>query len=423
MPGRYNVIDNNRIHDVSPNPSMDKDYAFGIYLDGGTENTTVTNNVIHDIHSTKVSGTYPINIKKLNHTVSNNIFIAESGGAPRGTIMIQQGGGGELDSTGYGGHVLTNNILFARGLQANAWFYRFHESEFDCSLVHTSDYNIFYKSVTGPKVFYGITGDDNYTQWKTICSSKYDDHSNDSDPLFRGPGSDNYNLEPGSPAYARGFVEIDQNLPGLDDANYIIVDNFAATLDSVNGQIEMDWDAVSGASGYKVKRSTTSGASYGTIASKEVGVFFVTQGPIVFSDGFESGDFSNWTSNASWDISSIQKKNGSYSGRADADSGTLSKSIDTSSYSTMTISFWYRDHLVDDGDQAFFRLYDGANYDSIFEVGITSPEDTWHYYTRTMTNSGPDAQYFHAGFRFRWTCGFVDADEYIWIDDVVLRAQ
>jgi hypothetical protein len=331
-------------------------------------------------------------------------------------------------------------------------FYRFHASEWACTLLTSSNNNLFYQDGGGTKVFEGISGDDNWTQWKALCGNKYDDNTSTSDPLFVSVNNDNYNISQSSPAYNRGFVEIDQNMPGLNDVDFTIVQNLLATTGGDSNEIDLTWDTISGASRYCVKRSTTSCGSFSTAATPTAASYTDTGltggatyyykvsaiisdvnqtasieksatakslASVIFFDGFESGDFSNWSSNADWDIATTAHT-GSYSGRADSVSGSLAKAIDTSSYSTITLSFWYRDDDIDDDDQAFLRFHDVQdNNDEIFECGITSPEDTWHYYETTRTA----AQYLHSGFKFLWTCGFLDSGEFLWIDDVEVRAQ
>ena len=56
-------------------------------------------------------------------------------------------------------------------------------------------------------------------------------------------------------------------------------------------------------------------------------------------------------------------------------------------------------------------------------TAATQPEGSWHFFSKTIQNSGADAQYFHPGFQFRWTMGYLDTGENVWIDDVVLTAQ
>ena len=105
------------------------------------------------------------------------------------------------------------------------------------------------------------------------------------------------------------------------------------------------------------------------------------------------------------------------------DSGYLFKAVDLSGYSSVTLSFYYREVGVDDDDQTLLRFYDGSDHDQIFELGNTTPEGTWRLYSKTLENAGTEAQYFHSGFQFRWTMGYLDEGERVWIDDVVLTAQ
>ena len=171
-------------------------------------------------------------------------------------------------------------------------------------------------------------------------------------------------------------------------------------------EIKLTWNAVTGASSYTVKRSTTSGAGYSTVGtanassykdtgltegtryyykvsavigdeaapnSREASALPAQSETVLFSDGFESGDLSGWKA-SDWLISSGKKNSGSYSAVATEGSGYLYKKLNISSYSQVTISFYYRDVGVDDDDQAFFRLFDGTDYDPIFELGNTDPE-------------------------------------------------
>jgi hypothetical protein len=444
--GLYNVIDHNRIHAVHPPSSMDYHFSFGIYLDGGTSYTDITNNVIYDIGTNGVG--YPIKMKKVHNTVINNILVLQAG--TNGTLAMQEGGGGQPESAGYGYHTVTHNILYAKGQAAVLYWFK-SEDEFDCDLVDTSDYNLFYLPDGGHYTFQSVPGADNFANWKTLCGGAYDQNTVTEDPLFADVANDDYTLAPNSPAYDIGFEAFDQSLPGLAP-DYVLVDHLVAAAGVGIGAIDLTWDPVSVASGYTVKRSTSSGGSFTAIGTAAEPAYTDTAltdgtryyykvsavidgqdapnsretsalpGTVLFSDDFESGNLSGW-SHASWDIVTGQKHGGAYAVRADEDSGYLFRSFDISDYSTVTVSFYYRDAGVDDDDQAFFRFYDGADHDELFELGNTAPETTWHFYTKTIQNAGADAQYFHPDFQFRWTMGYLDAGENIWIDDVVVTAQ
>jgi hypothetical protein len=448
--GLYNVIDNNRIHDIHPPSSMDYHFCFGIYLDGGTSYTDITNNVIYDVSAENVG--YPIKLKKVHNTVTNNILVLEAG--TNGTLAMQEGGGGQPESAGYGYHKVTRNILYAKGEAAVLYWFK-SEDEFDCGLVSVSDYNLFYLPDGGPYTFQSIDGADNFANWKKLCGAAYAQNSITKNPLCVNVAKDNYNLSPNSPAYDIGFAEIDQSKAGLNGDDYILVDHLTANAGNAAGKIKLSWKGVSNASSYMVKRSTSSGSSYSTIAtpkspgytdtgltqetryyykvsaviddvdapnSRETSALPAPPATVLFSDNFESGKLSKWK-HSGWEIVTGKKNGGKYSARAKVDSSYLFRNVDISKYSTITLSFYYRDLGADADDQTFLRFYDGTDHIPIFELGATKPEETWHFFTKTIKNAGVNAKYFHPKFQFRWTMGYLDDGEMIWIDDVVVSAK
>lgn len=145
----------------------------------------------------------------------------------------------------------------------------------------------------------------------------------------------------------------------------------------------------------------------------------------LLDDGFETS-FANWTDGGAtdWDRTTAQKHSGSYSAHAgSADNDLTSDNLDTSGYSSITIEFWYRDDDIDDGDNIYLQLFNGSTYNNRFELGNTSPEDTWHYYSVTLNNSGGDAQYFRTNFRLKFEGTSIDSGENLWIDDVKVAGQ
>jgi type II secretory pathway pseudopilin PulG len=141
-------------------------------------------------------------------------------------------------------------------------------------------------------------------------------------------------------------------------------------------------------------------------------------GVALFQDSFETG-FASWTTDWSR-VTDYARPGGMYSARAGRyDSYLTSGNINTSTYSSFTVEFWYRDYHLDDGDNVYLRFYDGSSYDPIYELGNTWPESTWHYYQATVT----DAQYRRSNFRIRFDAsGISSSNEYIWIDDVLVSA-
>ena len=144
----------------------------------------------------------------------------------------------------------------------------------------------------------------------------------------------------------------------------------------------------------------------------------------LFSDGFES-NFDRWTDGGTtdWDRATSYKHSGSYSAHAgSADNDLISDNINTASYASMTITFWYRDDDIDADDDIYLQLYNGTGYISKFELD-TVTEDTWYQYTVTIYNSGSDSQYFRSNFRIKFEGTSIDSGENLWIDDISIVTQ
>jgi hypothetical protein len=139
---------------------------------------------------------------------------------------------------------------------------------------------------------------------------------------------------------------------------------------------------------------------------------------VLLQDGFET-DLSKWTTD--WDRTTAEKCSGSYSVHCGSAQTTLtSGDMNTLGYSSIRIVLWYRDQGIDDGDNIFLQLYNGTAYANRFELGITSPELTWHQCDITINNSGGDMQYFRTNFRIRIDGTSIDSGENLWIDDVTV---
>ncbi len=236
-PGRDNLIDNNRIHDIhvpADIGDLNPGSSFGIYLDGNSDYTTVTNNVVYEIGDAIDKS--PIFVSSTYQVIENNIFVATFGS------------GGAVTDYAYGGtvrpmnHVYKRNIIYCKGgVSPNVWaartvargaLYSFHANPgfgFGNSWISTddtvseSDYNLFFDA-SGLYLMDGISAqhwpynpdpDDTYTNWKTLFGNKYDQHSAVGDPLFVDPATGNFRLQSGSPALGLGFQPIDQDSIGL----------------------------------------------------------------------------------------------------------------------------------------------------------------------------------------------------------------
>jgi len=148
--------------------------------------------------------------------------------------------------------------------------------------------------------------------------------------------------------------------------------------------------------------------------------FTTTSPDTLLEDDFED-DLSKWSTN--WDLVTTQYVSYNHSVECSSDDDDLiSGDLNTSSYSSVTITFKYRIDEIDDNDNIKVQYYDGKKYDDIEEIGDDA-QDTWLTYSDTINNSGGEAQYFISDFRLKIEGSSVDTDEYLWVDDVEIIAE
>ncbi|OHB59076.1 MAG: hypothetical protein A2173_08240 [Planctomycetes bacterium RBG_13_44_8b] len=135
---------------------------------------------------------------------------------------------------------------------------------------------------------------------------------------------------------------------------------------------------------------------------------------VLFEDGFEGTPWdAQWTTD--WERDNYPVYSGDYSANGDrSDSVLTSDNINTSSYSSFVVSFWYRQYHIESDDDVYLQFYDGSEYDNIFNLN-DSTED-WNYYTTTVT----EAQYIRSNFRIRFTANMNSSEEGVWIDDIAV---
>jgi hypothetical protein len=141
-----------------------------------------------------------------------------------------------------------------------------------------------------------------------------------------------------------------------------------------------------------------------------------------FSDGFESG-LNNWNaySSLTWSRVTTQKHSGSYSATTTSSTSSLiSNNFDTSSFESMTVSFWYRKHGITDSNSVYLRFYNGTSYKYILNVETPlnfiryAPDDTWLFFSIQTY----DPQFLISNFRVRIESASIPSGGQLWIDDV-----
>ncbi|NOU64634.1 hypothetical protein GC096_11395 [Paenibacillus sp. LMG 31461] len=211
-----NTIHNNMIHD-SNTPSA---FGFGIYLDDGSDDFVISNNLVYNLQNKLTQGTLyaPLVMKGARNKAINNIFADNV--ATRGAFMQQQNTDYEPNKD----LELTRNIFSNNGESLYFFVNWTNGSAPDDKLTYaapgdrlkTSDYNVFYDPQDRYSFYsMGVTSVDGIDSWKNYLNRKYDQHSVTADPQFMDPAQGDYRLQYDSPAYDVGFVDIDYASVGL----------------------------------------------------------------------------------------------------------------------------------------------------------------------------------------------------------------
>jgi hypothetical protein len=300
-----NTINNNRFYDSGSFGGQK-----GLYLDDVSDYNIVTNNIVYGITST--GGSLDYNIKGTGNTVSNNIadMTGGSDGFDFNIISAQP------TRTNH----LTHNIFYKGSV-----YYDF--ITYQDNMVAESDYNTFYRT-SGTRVFKGIPGDDTLSNWKTLQSNKYDQHSITSDPQFVDPTNHDYTLQSSSPSLALGFNQIDQASIGL-------LSDYPYTLPGQQQQ------------------------------------------PVtLFSDGFENG-FDNWSINFGTPTdSTVQAHSDTYSYAPDEDQDEIYYSLDSVINGKLTV--WFYDNASDTSMKVKARVQNSQTGTNA-QIGVVTTTSTTKY--------------------------------------------
>ena len=211
-PGKGNVIDHNRVHDVvcgAPGGA-----AIGLYMDDNSDFFTITNNIVYDVVGTRYYSVL-VFVKGINNIVRNNIAV---GAADGNTAMLFTAHFGERND-----HlVLMNNIIYRPGSEV---LYKFHDTDEqreetpvrfseELEKLSASDFNVFFHPGGSYKI-QSSPGEFTWEEWQAFEGRRFDRNSVIADPLFEDVDARNLSLRPESPALVRGFVNIDQSQIGL----------------------------------------------------------------------------------------------------------------------------------------------------------------------------------------------------------------
>ncbi len=185
-------LHHNHIHDVTRFERGREGYGgWGIYLDAGSSQITVANNVVHD---TRDGGLHLHNYAyPWGNVVSNNIFaFSQDAELIRNAEMNHETQ-----------HVaLARNIVYgpsARLLGGHNW---------KPGGNFTADRNLYWSTATNAPDFFRR----DFTAWQ---AEGHDRDGRVADPLFADPDARDFRLRPESPALALGFAPLDVTRAGL----------------------------------------------------------------------------------------------------------------------------------------------------------------------------------------------------------------
>jgi len=197
--GQDNVFDNNLIHDLESGSPRVKN-ATGIYLDNDACYWTVKNNIVYGLSG----GGNGLTLKGKNNSIENNIFVdnpAERKGKPTHLYSVPEGCR----------HTIRKNIFYLVGGDRLYYWYKWQPNRME-----EIDYNLFYHPQGEYHIQLGKPGDEvTLAEWRALDGNAYDQNSVVADPLFVDRENHNYTLLPGSPAFALGFENIDQDSIGI----------------------------------------------------------------------------------------------------------------------------------------------------------------------------------------------------------------
>jgi hypothetical protein len=151
---------------------------------------------------------------------------------------------------------------------------------------------------------------------------------------------------------------------------------------------------------------------------------------LINQESFEGSSFppsqpSSWSSTGTWHRGNSRAHSGSYSAEFDGSfffggSGDLTtcdlNCID--SPSAIYVDFWYRDEGCE-ANEFLLRYYNGTAWNTISDLGLTGPDNTWLHYQQRVT----DSRYFKSTFKIRWSAVGLDSSEHVYVDDVTVKKE
>lgn len=150
----------------------------------------------------------------------------------------------------------------------------------------------------------------------------------------------------------------------------------------------------------------------------------------IFSDGFESNNFSNWTSETGdWETQGGGHTGSKHAEVSDIDSGEdlLVKAVSTENYENITVSYWYKIiHDLESTDHLYIEWSDngGSTWSTVEDHTDIADNGSWISNSIDLPASADD----NSDFRLRFRVHLEEEDEEsekdeFWLDDVVIAGD
>ena len=145
----------------------------------------------------------------------------------------------------------------------------------------------------------------------------------------------------------------------------------------------------------------------------------------IFSDGFELGNFDEWTShNSRWSVSSSDTHGGSnykavVSGDTGANDDILLKNISTSGYNSVSLNFYYKMTSMEGADHVYVEWYDGADWHQVADYTNQNVMSDWVQVNLSL----PAGAGNNSNFAFRFVAHTSSISDRFLLDDVSLTGM
>ena len=198
--GRGNVIHNNLLHHCRRNIGG---LSMGIYLEEGSDDFTVTSNVIYDIKGGNPGRCFCIFAKGTRNVIENNVLIGDDHTGAAIASMHTLAEPAEH-------HTYRRNIIYLTMPSSAAYAFLTWTDD----RVASSDHNCFHSTLGRPVMRRG-SAQVTLPDWRALPAGRFDRHSIIDDPKFIAPSAHDYRLRADSPARKLGIRSVDVSQCGL----------------------------------------------------------------------------------------------------------------------------------------------------------------------------------------------------------------